>query len=351
MNTTEFPLCSLQLTTSPTREIFAAVVFFGFFLFDLLLVPVISFAVHRVIPDRARRNTTLTWTDHAFINFNRVVSILFVYHLVLLSCTASLFRTSLAGYDDVATPAGARALIADTLVFCFAFLPAVVVVYDLFYTAFHRALHIEWVYPLVHKHHHLQHTPWRGNVDAINVHPFEYVAGEYNHLLALFLVAHASQYATGYRPHAVFALVYIVVAGLLSTLNHTRVDLRVPFLYSVWWHDLHHRVPQSNFGQYTMLWDGIFGWYRPESTDQTSTALSDPAADATAAAVARASSLVAVAGAATASTSAPRKRSSSSAAAAAATAAAPAKGASPRSGAVAPSGAARGRSSSASKRK
>lgn len=61
-------------------------------------------------------------------------------------------------------------------------LPLLYVVYDLFYTVGHRALHHRSVYKYVHKHHHRQRAPSRGNVDAVNVHPFEFVSGEYNHL-------------------------------------------------------------------------------------------------------------------------------------------------------------------------
>lgn len=38
---------------------------------------------------------------------------------------------------------------------------ALYVVYDLFYTLFHRFLHHRSVYWLVHKHHHRQHAPTR----------------------------------------------------------------------------------------------------------------------------------------------------------------------------------------------
>jgi hypothetical protein len=47
------------------------------------------------------------------------------------------------------------------------------------------------VYRLVHKHHHRQHAPSRGNTDAVNVHPFEFVVGEYLHLAAVLLVGTA----------------------------------------------------------------------------------------------------------------------------------------------------------------
>merc|ERR1712216_210101 len=62
------------------------------------------------------------------------------------------------------------------------------VTYDFFYYWFHRTLHLRSLYKFVHKHRHRQHAPTRGNLDAINVHPFEFICGEYNHLLAVSLV-------------------------------------------------------------------------------------------------------------------------------------------------------------------
>ena len=61
-------------------------------------------------------------------------------------------------------------------------LPLFFLVYDAFYAPFHRALHHRSVYAFVHKHHHRQVVPTRGNTDAINVHPFEFIVGEYNHV-------------------------------------------------------------------------------------------------------------------------------------------------------------------------
>lgn len=134
-------------------------------------------------------------------------------------------------------------------------LVALFVVFDFFYTLFHRALHIRAVYPWVHKHHHRQLAPSRGNADAINVHPFEFVCGEYNHLLAIALVPHV---------HVATAFAFIVVGGVLASLNHTRHDVRLePKIYAVNVHDVHHRVPMSNYGQYTMFWDRLMGSYIP----------------------------------------------------------------------------------------
>ena len=48
-------------------------------------------------------------------------------------------------------------------------LPLFFIVYDAFYAPFHRALHHRSIYAYVHKHHHRQVVPTRGNTDAINV--------------------------------------------------------------------------------------------------------------------------------------------------------------------------------------
>merc|ERR1719378_1793631 len=94
-------------------------------------------------------------------------------------------------------------------------LPAFFVVYDFFYAPFHRALHHRSVYAYVHKHHHRQVVPTRGNTDAINVHPFEFLLGEYNHVLAIHLV---SRYVTDV--HALTCILFLIVGGTLATLNH-----------------------------------------------------------------------------------------------------------------------------------
>lgn len=135
-------------------------------------------------------------------------------------------------------------------------LPLLYVVYDFFYTLFHRALHHRSLYRHIHKHHHRQKAPSRGNTDAVNVHPFEFLSGcvrfppkkneclrartptrptdskpkptngphrEYNHLLAIHLVA---QFLPSL--HALTVLVFIVLGGFLASLNHTRFDIKAP---------------------------------------------------------------------------------------------------------------------------
>jgi sterol desaturase/sphingolipid hydroxylase (fatty acid hydroxylase superfamily) len=135
------------------------------------------------------------------------------------------------------------------------------VIYDFFYTGLHWFLHIKSVYPYVHKHHHVQKAPSRANVDAINVHPVEFTLGEYNHMLALWLCCRCVC-----EVHVVGSILFLVVGALLAGLNHTRYDVTLGYgglqLFDSKAHDVHHRIPQSNYGQYSMLWDVVFGTFR-----------------------------------------------------------------------------------------
>lgn len=61
-------------------------------------------------------------------------------------------------------------------------------------------------------------------------------------------------------------LAFLIIGGLLAGINHTRYDIVFGFfghqIYDSKAHDVHHRFPQTNYGQYIMLWDIILGSYR-----------------------------------------------------------------------------------------
>lgn len=194
------------------------------------------------IPMKARHHDVLTRTDRAFIFINKLMATAFVRHTLRFIWTCPRIKWDAEEADVLNTGAA---------------LVAIVVVYDFFYTLFHRALHIRAIYPYIHKHHHVQLAPSRGNPDAINVHPFEFLCGEYNHLFAVFLVTRVMDV------HVAAPAIFILVGGMLASLNHTRFNIEVPGIYDVKAHDVHHRVPQSNYGQYIMLWDRLMGSFRP----------------------------------------------------------------------------------------
>lgn len=213
-----------------------------------------------IIPVRGKHLDELSFKDYLFISLNKAATPPFVYFLLkfMYLDENSLWSMESMGFQSVLLP-----------------LPFLFVIYDFFYTILHWALHVKAIYGFIHKHHHHQKAPSRANVDAVNVHPIEFFLGEYNHLLAVFLWCRFCDM----QLHIASVLIFLALGGSMASLNHTRFDvvLSLPFfggsqslnscdskitLYDTKAHDVHHRIPQSNYGQYIMLWDWIFGTYR-----------------------------------------------------------------------------------------
>jgi len=212
------------------------------------------FASWTHLPARGKPLDVLARRDRQFIACSQIAIVVMTFHYLQYMASSPFVPWRL---DQLS--------VANTC----AALPLLFVVYDAFYAPFHRALHHKSVYAYVHKHHHRQVVPTRGNTDAINVHPFEFIMGEYNHVLALFLV---SRYCV--TVHAITCVLFLVIGGTLATLNHTRLDfslLRLPFtnipIFGVRAHDTHHAIPNSNYGQYIMLWDYVMGTFRLHPQD------------------------------------------------------------------------------------
>ncbi|KAG5471593.1 hypothetical protein LSCM4_03142 [Leishmania orientalis] len=232
---------------------FLGIIFAGFGVYDHVIVPAIAVVVKGRIPERVKPLAKLSVKDKVYIGFAKAVTAAFVYHTYQFIRNTKVSRMSPSFLDG---PAVARSLLWLPV-----HLPALFIIYDFFYTLFHWALHWPPIYPLIHKHHHRQMSPFRGNTDAINDNPVEYVSGEYLHLLALYLLTRITPLG---QVHALTAVMFILIGGTLASLNHTRVDLRIPYVFNVKAHDYHHRQPRVNFGQYIMLWDWVFGTFQAE---------------------------------------------------------------------------------------
>lgn len=180
--------------------------------------------------------------DVFFIFINKVSIVVFFYHFV---------------YTLASTPSVLWAPREATIMNTFLVLIPFYVVYDFFYVLWHKFLHLRCMYGYIHKHHHRQISPTRGHYDALNVHPVEFVVGEWIHLLVPWLIP----------CHVFGAALFLVLGTVLATLNHTRLAVAIPGLYDVKNHAVHHRLPDTNMGQYTMFWDKVFGWF--ETYDDT----------------------------------------------------------------------------------
>lgn len=228
--------------------LFGGIIYMGFELMSYLALHTGEWVQATRIPVRGKHLDVLSSLDLLFIHLNKMTAFPFAYMFLR--------------YAYFAAPRVVWRLNEFTFANTVLAIPLLFITYDFFYVILHGALHMKGVYGLIHKHHHHQKAPSRGNVDAVNVHPVEYILGEFNHLLALHVVC------TYIVPvHVATSLVFLVLGGFLASLNHTRHDLVVVVLlfgvlYDSKAHDVHHRIPQSNYGQYTMFWDHIIGSYR-----------------------------------------------------------------------------------------
>lgn len=199
------------------------------------------------IPVRGKHLDDFETIDILFITLNKIATVPFIYFLVRYM------------YHEPNALWSHKSVSLKNTLFV---IPPFFIVYDFFYTLLHWGLHIQSIYGYIHKHHHRQKAPSRANVDAVNVHPLEFFLGEYNHLLAIFILCHIF----GMEMHVLVLPIIFLMAAVLAGLNHTRFDSKVEImgmtLYDSKWHDVHHRIPQSNYGQYINLWDRIFGTFR-----------------------------------------------------------------------------------------
>lgn len=134
------------------------------------------------------------------------------------------------------------------------------VVLDVCYAPCHHFLHLPAVYPLIHKHHHRQHFPTRGYLDAGNEHPIEHLIGT----LCTWAAVLAAVHTTG--AHAATIFIFFNVHAALAMLNHSPYDVNFGALgiqYSVGHHEMHHRKFTVNYAQYCMWYDFCMKTFLP----------------------------------------------------------------------------------------
>lgn len=114
----------------------------------------------------------------------------------------------------------------------------------------HRALHTRWLYRHVHKPHHsfVNTSPFA----AFAFHPVDgYMQGVSYHIF-VFL----------FPFHSVVHLLSLVAVSMWTINIHDRVNFAIPGVNGAGHHTIHHTTYKSNYGQYTILWDSLFGTYR-----------------------------------------------------------------------------------------
>ena len=136
------------------------------------------------------------------------------------------------------------------------------IVLDTLYAPCHHILHMPWCYPLIHKHHHRQHFPTRGYLDAGNEHPIEHVIGVMSTWGAVLSVVYGPTGA-----HGVTLFLFFNIHAAMAMLNHSPYDVKFPIVpglmmdYSVANHEMHHRKFTVNYDQYCMWYDHLMKTY------------------------------------------------------------------------------------------
>lgn len=114
----------------------------------------------------------------------------------------------------------------------------------------HRGLHHRLLYKSLHKPHHsfIHTTPFA----AFAFHPVDgYLQGFAYHLFAFLAPM-----------HGVVHLASLAVVSMWTINIHDRVSLGIPGVNGAMHHTVHHTTFKSNYGQYTTLWDRLFGTYK-----------------------------------------------------------------------------------------
>lgn len=198
---------------------------------------------------RAKRleDDDLRWTDYAFVTINKLVTVWYVVF------GASTIRAAAWVDHDVPISTSPLTILQNVAVVLLS-----LGCYDLIYVPFHRTLHLKWLYPWIHKHHHRQAVPFRGTFDGINTHPIEFFFGEFLHVWSLQLVGWILSFV-GLKVPLWGCFSFLITGGLMASLNHTRFGISIPYVYDVRSHDVHHRKPKSNYCQFVPWFDKLYG--------------------------------------------------------------------------------------------
>eukprot|EP00978_Attheya_sp_CCMP212_P008092 scaffold18835_cov52-Attheya_sp.AAC.5 len=222
-------------------------------LYDHLVVFLVEWSKAKRLPTRTTGNKPVRYVDldrtsYVFLAINSLNEWVFVQRLCHFLWYA----------DDSSGTVIPKALEDVGVANTFGALYVMFVVLDVCYAPCHHMLHMPSIYPLIHKHHHRQHFPTRGYLDAGNEHPIEHMIGTMCTWAAVLAAAHT----TG--AHAGTIFLFFNVHAALAMLNHSPYDVAFGALgiqYSVGSHEMHHRKFTVNYAQYCMWYDHLAHTY------------------------------------------------------------------------------------------
>jgi len=215
--------------------------------YDHLVVAIIEWCSAELLPTRttgkAVRYVSLDVKSFFFLSINSVHEWIFVQRL----CHYIWYSPDVS--KDFSEVGAVNTIVSLYVMF---------VVLDVIYAPCHHILHMPKLYPLIHKHHHRQHFPTRGYLDAGNEHPVEHVIGVSCTWAAVITAVHT----TG--AHATTIFIFFNIHAALAMLNHSPYNVEWNVLglkYSVGNHEMHHRMFTVNYAQYCMWYDYVAGTF------------------------------------------------------------------------------------------
>lgn len=130
------------------------------------------------------------------------------------------------------------------------------IIEDFFFYMIHRILHINAIYPYIHKvHHRYQNTI---SVASEYAHPIEYVLGNLLPLSAPGLILRkTAHFSTFYS--------FVIIRLWKTAENHSGYEfpfspfVAVPFAGSSSFHNYHHLFFKGNYGSFFRVWDILLG--------------------------------------------------------------------------------------------
>ena len=139
--------------------------------------------------------------------------------------------------------------------------PVALVLHDFYFYWAHRLIHVDWIYPHVHRVHHLSTNP--SPFAALAFHPIE----------ALIEAAGVIVIISFLQMPLPSLIVFGLLAFAINVVGHLGYELlphawlRSPlgrWFNSSTGHNHHHRTFRYNFGLYTLIWDRLFGTLDPK---------------------------------------------------------------------------------------
>jgi sterol desaturase/sphingolipid hydroxylase (fatty acid hydroxylase superfamily) len=138
--------------------------------------------------------------------------------------------------------------------------PVALMLHDFYFYWMHRLIHIDWIYPHVHKVHHLSTNP--SPLAALSFHPLEALIEAAGVIVILTLVPLPlpSLIAFGFLAFAFNVLGHLGYEVFPARLLASAFGR---WMNSSTSHNLHHRTFRFNYGLYTLIWDRLFGTVDP----------------------------------------------------------------------------------------